>query len=476
MKKRIIASLIALMVGIAAICGCAGGSSDEPKGTDIVASIGNESINYALYNAAFESYLEYMTQMGGGVTDQEDLETFQDMIMDYLLMDMMTLYNAAEDGFALSDEEKQAAIDQAKSELKDIEDEYMKAAQEDYEKDSSKTIEQYFNEYIAALSDHYLGKKMNFEQYSEAYTDELIRSNTIEAYKAYVCKDFQVSDADISNWYDEQFDSDQAAYDKYPEQYKFDAEYFEKYFGIKDDACPPTYIPKGYSRIMDIVVNPSGKLSDEYESKQKRLEEIYKECSDLTFTDALNGDDANAEKIAELIAEYKQIDQECEAVYNDYIKDAKKKIDAAYDELVSGKDFADVMMRYSENTDVVGKDGEDGCEAFQTMGQIISLKYECNADWSDTVKEIFGMLKVGEYSGVFADEDGSLHIIKYVSDVPAGAVPLESVYEPIKSIVKTISDETAWNELIETWLDDSRIKRNMKLIRLVGQDLIEETE
>ena len=50
----------------------------------------------------------------------------------------------------------------------------------------------------------------------------------------------------------------------------------------------------------------------------------------------------------------------------------------------------------------------------QTKGQIVSLIYDCDKDWSPTVKEIFGMIEIGEYSNVFEDEDGSLHIIKYV--------------------------------------------------------------
>ncbi len=473
MKRKALSVILIIILGCTAMFGC---TEHTPVGTDIVASIGDETINYALYNAAFESYREYMTQMGGGISDEDDLITFQDMIMDYLLVDMLTLYHADKEGFVLSEEDKQAAIKQAESELKDIKKEYMELSRTDNEKDSSKTVEQYFEEYISALSDYYLGEKLNFEQYSEAYTNELIRSQTIEAYKAYVCESFVAPESDINDWYEEQYDLQTESYKEYPEQYKFDQEYFEQYFGVNDDAIPCVYVPKGYSRIMDIVVKPSGKLSEEYEALQTKIKAVYSECSELAFNDALNGDNANKERIAELVKEYKKLQSESDAMYDDYIHDAKEKIDEAYAELESGADFAEVMLKYSENTAVVGDDSNAGCEVFQTKGQIISLEYSGASDWSDTVKEIFGMLEVGEYSNIFADDDGSLHIIKYVSDITAGTVELEDVYDSVKTIVKSSSDEKAWSELMDAWLDDSSIKRNTNLIRSIGKDLIEDKD
>ena len=471
MKKKLMAIALVLILAFGCITGCS--KDSVPKGTDIVASIGTESISYALYCASLESYMSYLTQIGGSITSEDDLTVFQDMIMDYLIMDMMALYNAQKDGFSLSDEERQKAIDQAESEIEDIRDEYIASAEADYEKDPSKTVDEYFDEYIATLSEYYLGIKMNFDEYSEAYKNEMIRSYTIEAYKDYVCKDFVASEGDIVKWYDEQHASDVEAYASFPEQFKFDQEYFEKYYGIEYDACPVTYVPKGYSRIMDIVVKPNGELSEQYENNQKRMKEIYAECSELTFYDALNGDDANAAEIAELLEEYRRLDAECASMHADYIKDAKAKIDEAYSELESGADFAEVMLKYSENTDVVGKDGNGGCEAFQTKGQIISLIYDCDKDWSPTVKEIFGMIEIGEYSNVFEDEDGSLHIIKYVSDINSGDVPLDYIRDEVTSFVKADSDEAAWNELMESWLADPEIKRNTDLIRSAGKDLIE---
>ena len=225
---------------------------------------------------------------------------------------------------------------------------------------------------------------------------------------------------------------------------------------------------------MDIVVYPSGTLSDEYKSKQSRMKAIYDEFSELAFEDALSGSSNNSELISSLIEEYRQLDQECRDMYDDYIRDARAKIDMAFEELENGADFADVMMRYSENDVVVGSETAAGCAAFQTKGQIISLEYECQLDWSDTVKEIFSMLAIGEYSRVFTDDDGSLHIIKYVSDIAPGDIPLDDVREAVTYFVKADSNEEKWDELMQVWLDDPNIVRNMPIVRYLGKDMISE--
>ena len=472
--ETIIISLLLVVVLIFSACGKDTELTAEPKGTDIVASIGDETITYSLYKAAFESYYQYMEMLGNTISSEQELNEYQDMILEYLLMDMLAIYNAEQDGFVLSEEKRAEAIAQAETELQDVYDAYMEYAESDYQEDPSKTVQEYFDEYISELSEYYVGEKLDFAGYSERYIDETIRSYVIEAYKESVCVSFDVSETDIVNWYAEINDSDRRAYSTNPEQFKFDQEYFEKYFGTSDEAYPVTYVPEGYSRIMDIVVYPSGTLSDEYKSKQSRMKAIYDEFSELAFEDALSGSSNNSELISSLIEEYRRLDQECRDMYDDYIRDARAKIDMAFEELENGADFADVMMRYSENDVVVGSETAAGCAAFQTKGQIISLEYECQLDWSDTVKEIFSMLAIGEYSRVFTDDDGSLHIIKYVSDIAPGDILLDDVREAVTYFVKADSNEEKWDELMQVWLDDPNIVRNMPIVRYLGKDMISE--
>lgn len=470
--KKCIAIVIAVLVSLCCVSGCKKDGS-EINDPNIIASIGDEKINLPTYKAVFDSYVEYMDQMGGGINSESDLTTFQDMILDYLLMDMMAVYNANKDGFVLPDDKKQQAIEQAKEELASAEKEYHEAAEKDYQDDPSKSVDEYFNDYIYALSEYYLGEKLDFTAYSEKYIEEMIRSYTIEAYKEFACKDVKVTDDAINSWIADQFEVDEKTYTDNPEQYKFDADYYELYKGIQDDAIPPTYIPAGYSRMMDIVIYPEGKLSDEYKANEQRMQEIYSECSELTFRDALNSDDANAERIAELLDEYRQLDTKNDSIYEEFTSSARAEIQKAYDELESGITFADVMLKYTMDEAVKGSDGEEDCVAYRTKGQLISTKYDCGTnDWSSTVKEIFSMLNPGEYSTVFVDEDMGFHIIYYVGDENEGAVSNDDIREFVSNIVKKGLVETEWQNLTESWLEDVNIKRNMSLVRSVGKELI----
>ena len=185
--------------------------------TAAVASIGDETVSYALYTAAFDSYLSYMEQMGyDPVSNEEELQKFRDWVLEYLVKDMVVLYRAKEEGFKLSDEQIAESDAQAETELKEIYDEYMKTAEESNAKDDSKTVQQYFDAAIAELSEYYTGKTMTYDEYCEEYKLELRNTALIEAYKDYVCKDFSVTDADIADWYEKQLKSDKELYASNP--------------------------------------------------------------------------------------------------------------------------------------------------------------------------------------------------------------------------------------------------------------------
>lgn len=126
---------------------------------------------------------------------------------------------------------------------------------------------------------------------------------------------------------------------------------------------------------MDIVVIPEGELGDDYKKKNEQLDSLREECTSLLFTDALNGDGANSERIAQLISDYKTLQAECDEMYNKFIEPYRAKIDKAFAELEDGADFAQVMLKYTENEYVAGSDSYGGCETFRTKGQLISTKH-----------------------------------------------------------------------------------------------------
>ena len=67
----------------------------EYSAETVVASIGDRTVTYALYKAAFESYADYAKQMGfDPYSSEDDLKGFQDLVINALVADMVTLYHA----------------------------------------------------------------------------------------------------------------------------------------------------------------------------------------------------------------------------------------------------------------------------------------------------------------------------------------------------------------------------------------------
>lgn len=444
----------------------------EPS--DVIARIGNETITYALYKAAFDSYANYFKQMGyDPLANESEITGFQDLVINALTSDMVVLYHAKEDGFDISDEEKEEVRKEAAGELEEIKESYMALAAEAASKDSSLTVEQHFTALIAELSLYYTGRSMTFEEYSEEYTNELINSRLIERYKEHVVAGFTVTEAMAANWYSRQYEADESNFTENPGQFKPAMENYERY-GASLEIYPPTYAPAGYFRIMDIVVSPEGTLSDEYNTKVARMREIAEECSALLFSNALTGSDSNSDRIKTLLDEYRTLQAETDAIYEEYAASAKQKINAAYQELEAGKPFPEVMLAYTEDTAVIGADGALGCEAFRTKGMLISLTHSSERDWSPTVKEIFSMTEPGSYSGVFTDEDGRMHIIYNAGEVRKGQIPLESIYEDVETIVRQENGDSDWDELLDAWLDDPDLYMDMEAVRSLGKDDVSE--
>ena len=474
-----IASLALAAIMLAALLtavSCKG--KDEKGGTigpdTVIARIGDETITFALYSAAFDSYAAYFRQMGyDPLSNEKDLKDFQELVFNALLDDMVTLYHARQDGFALSAEDEAAVREQAEEELSEIRERYMMLAEEAVQQDPSLNVDEQFETLIGGLSLYYTGTRMSFAEYSEEYTKEMLDSKLIEEYRAHVVSEFSVSETEVMDWFNKQYESDEELYTEHPEQYKPDWEYFVMYSGEREDAVPPVYIPEGYCFVHDIVVQPQGELAAEYTGKMERLAEIGDECSALLFDDALNGTNANAERISELLEEYRALKAETDEMYSEFTAGAREKIDGAFAELEAGVPFTEVMLKYTEDPLIVGSDTVAAVPAFAESGRLISLTHTSTSDWSPTYKEIFGMTEAGSYSAVFADEDGSLHILYRVGEVTPGRAELEPIRPAIETAVRNAKSQVDWDELLDAWTDDPLIERNMDAVyslRTVSDD------
>ena len=445
------------------------GKTDDIDRSKPIISIGEESISFAMYSALFDNYLPYMQYAGNDPYESEDsLQSYKNWLIDILTDDLVTLHQAKKSGFTLNAEQEAQLSEETESELTELYNSFMRLAEQDFADDSSIPVSAYFEGAVNSESEYYTGTAMSWEDYKAYYREQARSSAIVKAYRDLVCQEFLPEEDDISDWYDSAVNADRETYTADPGRYKTDEEEYERYFGVSDGIEPVTYAPSGYSRIMQIVVTPEGELSEEYSQKLERMEEIRKEYGELAFDDDLNNTGRHETRMNELMTEYRALKEATDAEYEEYTASARAKINEALAAINSGEEFADVMLRYTEDTRIIGTETAEGVKAFREKGELISLEYTSSADWSAGIKDEFAKLSIGERSNVFM-EGGSFRIIYYASDEPSGAKPLESLYEDIREVCASAVRDEQWAALVAEWKKDPALTIDEELLKIVGQ-------
>lgn len=467
---------------ILCLCLLLGGCSIDKKGSQVVTDrsksvieLGEEKVTYAEFRSVFDNYIPYMQYYGQDpLKDIDSLESFQDWVTDVLCDDLVTLHQAKLSGFTLSEEQESALQKDIEDGIKEIYDELMKYADQDFSNDPSVPLETYFENLVYTESEYHTGEALNWEDYKLVYEQNCRNSYLITAYRDHICEEFRPSSELIQSWYDSANESDKENYTEAPEKYKTDMEYFEQNFGVSEETVYPlTYAPSGYYRVKQIVCKPEGELPEEYKAMLERMETIKTEYSDLAFEDAVSGTQNNSEAMAALVNEYRGLVEETEEQYESFLASAKAKIYRAYNALEGGRAFDEVMPEFTEDELITGGSSGEGCAAFREKGRLISLRYQSEKDWSDNFKSEFRKLRKGEYSEPFID-DGCWCIIFYASDEPSGSIPLEEVYEYIEANTVDSVRDSEWEALLEEWKRDPELTIYEDLIRTVGLEDLEE--
>lgn len=473
--KKLMAALIAGTLCLA-LFGCSLSEKNTSDPTTVVVSIGDEKADLAAFKALYDNYLPYMQYYGQDpLSSAAALESFQDWILDSLTNDLVTRYQAKEAGFKLTDEQEEELKKQTDEEIKTVYDRLMKYAEQSFADDPDTSVETYFDGLVNSESEYYTGVALGWEDYKAYYEEQARDAYIVKAYKEFVCREFEPTEADVRSWYESACAADKANYEDSPEKYRKDEELYETSFGVIEGAYPITYVPDGYSRMMHIIVTPEGELSDEYVQKLDRMEQLKAEYGELAFSDALSGQALHAQRLQAILDEYSGLKSETDTEFDSFVAGARNKIYMAYGELEEGKPFAEVMLKYTEDERVVGRDGTGGCEAFREKGELISTVHNGPGDWSETIKSEFAKLVKGTYSKVFMD-GGSYHIIYYASDEKAGVVGMDSIYDDIKSICLDGVQGSQWEALLEEWKNDPELKVNMDLVRSVGVGDLKEND
>lgn len=431
--------------------------ADTSADSDAIAvKVGDD---YTITKGEIEDQYDYMVQMYSyyGMstpTEDADIESLQDSIISTLVSDKIQLYEAELLGVVLTDEEVADAEAQAEEEMQYYMESFQSQAEEEGAEDvESRTLEIFQEQLDAAEMD------MDVEGFRaylvEQYTNEALKA----ALKEEVTKDVTATDEEIQDYYAENLASQEEDYTATPANYLTDAEAYQM-----DGSDPVLYAPEGYVRVRSISISPADEISDDYTTLQSDLEALaaqygeaalealaakYAEAGADPASTQLNITASEIDGGEALVSEYVQKKAEADALYEEYIQDARAKAEEAYAALESGTSFTDVLTQYGE---------DDMYVSYPSFVETGLLMYTAGDDgtWDSQLVSAIGLLKDGQYSAIIQIGD-VFYILQLVGEEPSGATPLTDVYDAIQAVVAQDNAEDAWNEALEAWENDTTI-------------------
>ncbi len=479
--KKLIALLLCAVMAVSMLCACQLSDTDnvgDSQNSDPTAAPDNSGDSELDLTAAavtlngetvitlsevkqmYEMYVELFSAYGYDiVSDEETRLGFLDDLVDSMLEDKLIEAKARELGYADYTEDQQSELDAAKqTEIDGLNDYYLEIAEEEAAEDESIDIEARKLELILEEAVSNMGRDdVTYEEYCEYLGNNVESQFLYNLLYTDMTKDVAPLEADVNSLYVDTVATDLETYSTNPEYFKDDMDSYESSL----DGIPPLYVPKDYHRIYDIYVAYEGDVPQECTDAQTNMNNLKTEYCQLAFADALAGTSDNAERIAEVLAEYKQQQAVYDEYYAQYTASAYEKINAAYARIEAGEDFKTVMLEVTENTDFTEIDGFEN-------GMLISNSYSATYDWSTAVKNAFANLSLGEYSPVFTDTNG-LHIIYYVSDETSGTTDLtDSIFEALASSLKSDLVSETWNALVSEWKNDGSVEVLTDAYRQIG--------
>jgi flagellar biosynthesis/type III secretory pathway protein FliH len=224
------------------------------------------------------------------------------------------------------------------------------------------------------------------------------------------------------------------------------------------------YTPAGYRYVKHILRKFPDDIKTSLTNLQTQIDDRTTQISTIDSSIAALGDSVaqDAPKRTSLNDKKTALEKEkadIQAQYDKALEDAYAKLKPTVDEILgkiaTGEDFDALMGTYGEDpgmqTSPQKEKGYAVCEGFTTFDPAFTAA-------------AMALKKVGDVSPAVSGQSG-IHIIKYVSDITEGAVPLETVKDKISSELLTSKQDNAYTAKVDEWVAQSDVKvfkENMK--------------
>lgn len=397
---------------------------------DIRITAGEISDFYDDYMSWYESYL------GSVPTDDASIKEYRDLAVNETIRYHVPEWKAAELGVALSDEQIatiEAIAGQENEELKnslildyamyyggveDVED-----VSELDEKQISDALDKINEELSVYFYEGYTLDQWLEEQYRQSIADrrmELLKDNLRVA----SIGASEVTDEQIENWYNETLLNQQTSFADDPLSFRDQLTDYQN----GTSSVPVLYQPEGFVKVQVIRIAPEAERDLLIDTNRAEMAKLEAEYGAL----ALNGQDEKRQ--AEIKEAYDARKAENETLEEQYLGDARKAINAAYEALEEETPFEEVLAS-------INPEAADSELMLYIGGE--------DPDYAALAKAAQDIL-VNTYSEPLLIDD-VFYIIKRVETPASGALNRDAIEDDIRTAATDALTGSAWTALYEEW-------------------------
>lgn len=413
-------------------------AADAAQENPLLVTVNGEQLYMADVQSEIDYLVSYYSEMGYDMTREENLSYVRYMGLQTAISRVVLKQKAAELGLdTLTDEEMEALREENHQNWNELVDYYTSAMFGLTEESSEEDVAAARLQVLSMLE-------------SAGFTEESVLANEMDnqvyvRMENHVMGDFAVTDEAVEAYY-------QGLVDASREQYEGNVGLYEmmSYYGYDT----PYYTPEGYRGVTHILLQVDEELMNRYTELNALLEEQAEavESGEATGEEAEPAEEtaepADAAEPAEETA--KPVTQaDVDAARDAIIASVQPTIDEIMSKLEQGVPFADLVAEYGT---------DPGMEAEPNKSEGYSVHMD-SILWDPVfVKAAFSVDNVGDVAEPVVGSYG-VHIVYYLRDVPAGAVPMTD--EMREEFAQTLLDEEKterMNAALTEWMESATIE------------------
>lgn len=417
----------------------------EPAGNpdDVMLTVGEFKLTRAKYESYLATLTDYYANYGYDVTDPELAAMLKSFALqtgaEYAVMDQKLV----ELGLALTEEEKTAATEKAKTEWEAVIEDGLVY----YGLTEETTEEERANLLVTVLAD--LESKGYTE---ETYLDDAIMYAGYDKLYAHATQGVTVTDEEVVTYYNSLVESDKVLYENDAAAYE-QAQYMNQLYaayGMADYVTGIYYKPAGYRLVTHILLGADEALLTAYTDLQATYEEqqlAIEEGTEVTDT-LVTAEEVENARLAILAS-------------------VQPTVDEINQKLADGATFAELIPQYTTDPGMTDETS-------------IAAGYEVHMDSTNWVipfrDQAFTVDNIGDVTAPVVTDYG-VHIIQYVADVPGGPVELtDELHAAFKETLLLTAQDNAYYAAIEEWVAAVNVEYSQEAQALMNAVAQTETE